>query len=350
MGARSSVTAAFVGLALLLVCACSAGSHAERAASSIGPRVYVSNEMGGTVSVVDPIARRVISTIDVGKRPRGVRVSADGRTAFVALSGSPMGGPGVDESTLPPPDRHHDGIGVIDVQNGRLVRVLNGGPDPEQFAISADGRRLFVTNEDAGQLTVLDIASGQVVKTIAVGEEPEGADLSADGRFVYVTSEGENKVSAIDVASLSVAATIGVGPRPRATAFVPNAPRAFVSAENDAAVYAIDTAAHTVAQRIALGDPQLRPMGVAASPDGRFVYVTTGRGGKLLKIDAGTNAIAGSLAVGERPWGIAVSPEGRTIVTANGPSNDISIVDAESWSIVARVRVGERPWGVAYGK
>jgi YVTN family beta-propeller protein len=310
--------------------------------------VYVSNEMSGTVSVVDPDARQVVATITVGKRPRGIRASHDGQTVFVALSGSPVAGPGVDESTLPPPERQHDGIGVIDVKSGTLTRVLKGGTDPEQFVLSADGRTMFIANEDAGQTTVLDVASGAIVKAIPVGGEPEGVDLSPDGRFVYVTAEADNRVFVIDTAALEVTKVIDVGPRPRSTGFVPNAARAFVSAENEPAVYAIDTSTHSVLKPIAFSEPRLKPMGVVPAPDGRHVYVTMGRGKTLVKIDAQTTEVLGSLEVGERPWGLAVSPDGRTIVTANGPSNDVSIVDTESWSVVARVPVGERPWGAVF--
>ena len=335
------------GAALALCVGCSQFSN-DTAHVPAGPRVYVSNETGGTVSVVDPIARRVTATIPVGKRPRGIRVSDDGRTVFVALSGSPMGGPGVDESKLPPPDRQHDGIGVIDVRTGRLTRVLQAGSDPEQFAIANDGRRMFVANEDAGQVSVLDIDTGTIVKTIPVGGEPEGVDLSADGRVVYVTAEADNQVFVIDTQSLGVIKVLEVGARPRSTGFVPNARLAFVAAENEPAVYAVETSTHTILKRIALDDTRLRPMGVLAARDGRLVYVTTGRGGTLLKIDTASHEVVGTLAVGERPWGAAVSPDGRTIVTANGPSNDISLVDTLTWTVTGRVKVGDRPWGAVF--
>ena len=42
------------------------------------------------------------AAIAVGKRPRGIKLSRDGTRLFVALSGSPMRRPGVDESKLPP--------------------------------------------------------------------------------------------------------------------------------------------------------------------------------------------------------------------------------------------------------
>ena len=309
--------------------------------------MLVSNEIDGTVSVIDTVARAVVQTIEVGKRPRGIRANADGTKVFVALSGSPIGGPGVDESKLPPPERRHDGVGVIDVRNGRLEQILPSGPDPEQFALSADGRRLFIANEDAGQTSVLDVYAGRILKEITVGGEPEGVDLSADGRFVYVTAEADNQVFVLDADSLAVVKTVDVGARPRSTGFVPNAPLAYVSAENDGHVYVVDTRSHTVRSKVPIPGPNARPMGVVASPDGRFVYVTTGRGRTVVRIDVGTNTVAGTpLDVGERPWGLAISPDGRALYTANGQSNDVSIVDTESWTVSARVKVGERPWGV----
>jgi YVTN family beta-propeller protein len=88
-------------------------------------------------------------------------------------------------------------------------------------------------------------------------------------------------------------------------------------------------------------------MGVVVSPDGARVYVTTGRGGTVVVIDAATRQPVGSVAVGARPWGIAVSPDGRRLYTANGPSNDVSVVDVETLTVVTKLKAGERPWGVA---
>jgi YVTN family beta-propeller protein len=339
-----------------MVAACSRQPQQEQAGQTAqpatmppaqGPRLFVSNEIEGTVSVIDIGTRQVVYTIPVGKRPRGIRTSPDGRTVYVALSGSPIGGPNVDESKLPPPDRRFDGIGVIDVATGALTKVLQGGTDPEQFAVSADGTRLFIANEDAGLTTVLDVRDGAILRKVPVGGEPEGVDLSPDGAFVYVTSENDNQVFAIDAERLEVIKVIDVGPRPRSTGFLPNRPRAYVSAENGAAVTVVDTSRHEVVETIKLASDALRPMGIVAAPDGSLVYVTTGRGRTLEVIDPTTNTVRGSVEVGERPWGLAVATDGRMVFTANGTSNDVSFIDVGSMSVVARVPVGERPWGVA---
>lgn len=348
-----SIAAGVALVAVMWLAACASPPAQEESTTqgpmpaATGPRLFVSNELAGTVSVIDIAGAKVIYTIPVGKRPRGIRVSPDGQTVYVALSGSPIGGPNVDESTLPPPDRRYDGIGVIDVRTGRLLHTLEGGTDPEQFAVSADGGRLFIANEDASLTSVLDVQTGEILKQLKVGGEPEGVDLSPDGRTVYVTSENDNQVFAIDTEKLEVVAVIDVGPRPRSTGFLPNAPRAYVSAENGASVDVIDTTTHRVVERVTFPSDALRPMGIEASPDGSHVFVTTGRGGTLEIVDPRTNTLAGSVRVGERPWGLAVAGDGRMVFTANGPSNDVSFVDVASRQVVVRVPVGERPWGLA---
>ena len=84
--------------------------------------VYVTNEVSGDLSVIDPATHTAIATLPLGKRPRGIRVSPDRTQLYVALSGSPISPPGVDESKLPPPDRTADGIGRRHLL-GRRIRA-----------------------------------------------------------------------------------------------------------------------------------------------------------------------------------------------------------------------------------
>ena len=65
-------------------------------AESQNYHVYVSNERSGDVTVIDGTRDAVIETFPVGKRPRGIHASPDGKRVFVTLSGSPRMAPGVD--------------------------------------------------------------------------------------------------------------------------------------------------------------------------------------------------------------------------------------------------------------
>src|ERR671917_333259 len=132
-------------LVILLVGACrqdqpDLGGRADTAASSAGSPApaelaYVTNEDSQELSVIDTRTDSVVASFPVGTRPRGVRVSRDGKTVFVALSGSPKCPPTMpdEECAKVKADKSKDGIAVIDVAQRRTMRVLPGGSDPETF-------------------------------------------------------------------------------------------------------------------------------------------------------------------------------------------------------------------------
>ncbi len=248
-------------------------SPSQKSADSSHFRIYVTNERSGDLTEIDSPTLQVIATMPLGKRPRGIHASPDGHFLYIALSGSPLAGPGVDESKLPPADKSADGIGVFDVQQNKLVRIIQSGSDPENFDLTKDGRTIIVSNEDDAKASFVDVASGRVAKAVPVGEEPEGVKVSPNGREVYVTSENTGTISAIDVATASLIKTFKVGRRPRSVAFLPDSSRAYVSVENDAAVIVVDTAKHEAIQTISLGQPGvIKPMSVLLSPDGATLY------------------------------------------------------------------------------
>src|SRR5215467_11457572 len=314
---------------------------------STADRLYVTNEVSGDMSIIDSGTYKVVATVPLGKRPRGIHPSPDGKTIYVALSGSPIAGPDVDESTLPPPDKSADGIGVFDVEQKKVVRVIKGGSDPENFDISKDGTQLYISNEDDSAVSVVDIASGTVVKSAKVGGQPEGVKLTPDGKLVYVTSEETGTISVFDPVAGTIVKTFPVGHRPRSVAFLPDGSKAYVNAENDGGIVLDDAVKQQMIKAIPLGKPGvIKPMAVLLSPDAGKLYVSTGRGHQVFTLDTATNQIAGSVEVGPRPWGIALSPDGKTLYSANGPSNDISVVDLATNTVVKKINAGSSPWGV----
>ena len=316
-----------------------------------GPFVYVSNEESTEISMIDASTDAVVANIFVGKRPRGIKVSPDGKSLFVALSGSPMAPPGTDQSKVPPADRAADGIAVVDLALRRLVRTLATGEDPESFDFTADGKSLYVSNEDAGTVTVMSLQSERVTAVIPVGGEPEGVCLRPDGKVVYVTSEADNQVAAIDTETNRVIAKIQTAARPRGIAFTPDGARAYVTAEQAGVVTVIDARKHAALVEIAIEAKGAKPMGIVMSSDGRTAYVTCGRGGMIAILDVVHNRVLKTVPeIGVRPWGIGLSPDGRKLYTANGPSNDVSVIDVASGAVLKRIPVGKSPWGIAISK
>ena len=109
-------------------------------------------------------------------------------------------------------------------------------------------------------------------------------------------------------------------------AFLPDGSRAYVPSETGASLTVIDAKRLVPLKTIDLGKG-MRAMGTVMAPDGKHLYVTTGRSKMVLFVDTATNKVVGSVEAGPRPWGIAISPDGKTLYTANGPSNDVSVID-----------------------
>jgi YVTN family beta-propeller protein len=333
-----------------------------RGAAAGAYEIYVSNERSGDVTVISAPDFKAVATIPAGKRPRGLHASPDGRLVYVALSGTPVEPPPQldaqgnpifhkhedkdDDDDSAAADKSADGIGIIDVATRKLTGKINAGSDPEEFALSQDGSRFYVSNEDVATASVINIRSGKVEHIIPVGQEPEGAATAPDGKRFYITCEAGGDIYAIDTGSFRVLGHFKVPPRPRSVAFLPGSNLAIIPSESVGQLNVIDTGELKVTKVLEL-PARSRPMSVKVSLDGKRVYASTGRAGTIAVLDAQTLALLTTIKVGTRPWGITLSPDGRYLFSANGPSNDVSVVDLSLDKEIARVPAGQSPWGVA---
>jgi YVTN family beta-propeller protein len=316
--------------------------------------VCVSNERSDDITLIDGASQKVLTTIPVGKRPRGIHAAPDGKTLFVALSGSPISGPRhqgaaapvLDDDDKAKADHSADGIGIVDLATKKFLRKIPAGSDPEQFAVAPDGKKLYIANEDAGVISILDTADGKVQNEIPVAEEPEGVAFAPDGKTVYATCETAGDVFVLDTAQKKSIAHFVVGGRPRNVAFTPDGSRAFIPSESTGKVHVIDTTVPKPIGEISL-PTNSRPMCLVMAKDGKQLYLSTGWGASICVVDVATEKVVNSIKVGPRPWGFAISPDGKQLFVANGPSNDISVVDLSTGTETGLIKVGLSPWGIA---
>src|SRR2546427_7023200 len=92
-------------------------------------RVFVTNEKSDNVTVIDAATRKVIQSIPVGKRPRGVAVSPDGRRVYVTNSNS-------------------DTLSVIDARSLAVLSTVPAGRDPQGAAAHPGGAALYVVHQN----------------------------------------------------------------------------------------------------------------------------------------------------------------------------------------------------------
>jgi PQQ-dependent catabolism-associated beta-propeller protein len=300
--------------------------------AAAGELAFVSNEKDNTISVLDMVSLKLIKTIPVGKRPRGMVLTPDGKHLIVCAG---------DDNRLD----------IIDTETLEVSKSYEtSGPDPELLDIDPDGKILYVANEDDGMVTVLT-AEGEHVSEIQIGVEPEGMSVAPDNSVVVATSESTSMAHFIDTKTLKVVANVLVDTRPRVSKFTADGREVWVTAEVGGTVAIIDAATRKTKKKIAFQIPGVRPeliqpMGVVFTKDGKRAAVALGRANRLAIIDTATYEILDYVLVGQRPWHIALSADGSKIYTANGLSNDTTVVDTASWKPEKSVPVGRLPWGI----
>jgi YVTN family beta-propeller protein len=350
----------FPGPSVALLAALACLPRVASAQSGENFQLYVSNERSADVTVIDAGDLKVVDTISVGKRPRGIHASPDGKSVYVALSGTPIAVPKIDANGNPVfqrgkdddddeashADKAADGIGIIDVAQKKLTGKLLVGSDPEEFSLSKSATELYISNEDVKTASVVNLSNGKVEHIIPIAQEPEGVATSPDGKTFYVTCEAGGEVFVVDTSSYKTIGHFSVPPRPRSMAFLPGAAIGFIPSESTGQLNVIDTANYKVLKTVTL-PPGSRPMSVKTSLDGKKIYISNGRAATVSVLDSHSYELLNSIKVGTRPWGMVISPDGKYLYTANGPSNDVSVVDLKTEKEIQRLKAGESPWGVA---
>ena len=315
------------------------------------PLLYVSAEAGGDVVVIDPATAQIVERIKVGPRPRGLKLSRDGRQLLVALAGPPTAAPGRG-GAAPPPAAGSAGLAVIDVGARKVAKQIATPPSPFAVDVSANGRTAFLSNNETNELFVIDVGAGTVTKKGPAGREPQGVAVRRDGKAVYVAAHGTDEISALDPKTLNLLMRIDAGARPQTILFAPNGTTGFVIDEGMPIVTIVDTKGNTFKQELQLPAlAKLTPMPAlqsgVLSPSGKELYLTTGPGRSVQIVDVVKKAPVATIdGVGAFPRGIAISADGKKLYTANGGSNDVAIIDIASKKVEAHVAVPGAPWGV----
>lgn len=289
-------------------------------------RIFITNERGDSVSVINGSTLEVEATIEIGERPRGIGLSPDGTELYVAVS-------------------EENKIKVVDPDSLKILREFEAGSDPETFAVHPNGN-IYISNEDDAKATVFNPKTGEQIAEIKVGLEPEGVAISPDGKRVIVTSESTNMLHVIKVPGNTIENNILIGSRPRAATFTQSGDIAYATAEISGEVVKVDMINAKIIKTGTTGDSKSKPKDVVLSKDEKVIYVAGGRANKIIVMDADTLEIIKNIPVGKRTWGLAMSKDGKRLFTTDGVSGTVSVIDTDKNEVIKTIEVGKFPWGV----
>ena len=257
-----------------------------------GARIYVTNNLQDTVTVINTLTNTVIDTITVGQSPWGIAITPDGTRAYVASrSGA---------------------ISVIDTSTNTVITSIADSAGPLNVAITPDGSRAYVSNL-LGSISVVDISTNTIITSFPILHfalpgflQPAfnlfAIVLTPDGTRGYVASHSTGDTYVFSTISNSMTGTIPTGQgSPLSIAISPNGTRVYTAnIDFDAFVQVIDTATNTIIGKIPAAGP---PPFVGVTPDSTRLYINAL--GTTTVVDTSNNSIVTTILTGNSLAGIA---------------------------------------------
>ena len=155
--------------------------------------VFTANIGSDTITIID---RTSATAVPVGKGPEAIDLSPDGKELWTGHS-------------------RDGGVSIIDVASKKVIATMSlGTKRSNRLKFTPDGRRVLLTDLDAGELLVLDAPARKEIMRLKLGKSPEGILMAKDGSRAYVCVAGDDRIDIVDLKTLQVTGhlTTGKGP------------------------------------------------------------------------------------------------------------------------------------------
>ena len=161
-----------------------------------GRYVLVTDWCSWDLRIIDAAKGTVVATLPMnGSYPRGIAVSPDSSTAYVAVMGS-------------------DDVEKVDLKTLSVVSSFVVGENPRHLVMDPAGAYLYASLNAPGEVVKVDLADDRVVGTAHTGEDCRSLAVSTDGHSLYVVNYTSDTISKLRASDLSALQTIPTGVHP----------------------------------------------------------------------------------------------------------------------------------------
>ena len=258
-------------------------------------------------------------------------------------------------------DQFSNTVSVIDPADNKLLGVIRlGDPTPANLSplykgqllvhgmgFSPDHRTLAVISIGSNSVTFIDTATNAIKHVTYVGRSPHEAFFTADGKEVWVSVRGENYIAVLDGETLNEKIRITVPNGPGMTIFSPDGKYGYVCSSFSPETVVIATAEHKIIGQIKQESPFCPD--IAATPDGKQVWLTLKDVGKTMVFNAGPPfEVIKVLDTGPitNHVNFARNANGQFAYVTIGGLNAVKVFKTDTFEQVAMISTGALPHGL----
>ncbi|HEV2827555.1 MAG TPA: cytochrome D1 domain-containing protein [Pyrinomonadaceae bacterium] len=192
-------------------------------------------------------------------------------------------------------------IAIIDTATWKVLTNLNAGAKPTRLVLQHDEKYLWVGNDmddEGGGVTVVDWSTTKTVARFKTGPGHHDIALADDDHYAFVTNQRAGTLSVIDVPKLALVKEIKIGSSPSGLAFSSLSKTVYGINESDGTIVAVGGPHHEVLTRIKAmpGLSALRFL-----PGGRYGFVLNRQLNRVHIFDSSTNRLLHNVEVGPDP-------------------------------------------------
>jgi YVTN family beta-propeller protein len=270
------------------------------------------------------------------------------------LSGALLSRPELDLNTYYVLALNQDAtISVVDplfgYGNSKLLTMVFLKSPGEDWALTENGDRLFVSMPAVDRVAVVESADWNIVTEVETGPRPRRLGLQPDGQYLWAAYDGKggepSGVAVIDTRSLRKVADVRTGRGAHDLAFSQDSRFAFVTNETDGTVSVVDVARLAKLRDVPVG---ARPTSVAWSSQAGAAYAVATGAGRIAVVDAEKPEPRATIDAGPGIGRIRFAPGGRLAFVVHPDRNQVHIVDVASNRVIQTADVEARPDQVAF--
>src|SRR3546814_1252475 len=95
--------------------------------------------------------------------------------------------------------------------DGKLTSIATGQKGTHMIAVAPDNRTAYTANIGSGTVSIVDLAEGKKLRDLAVGGQPEGLALTKGGRELWVGDLDAHRPSVWDTQTAKKIAELQIG-------------------------------------------------------------------------------------------------------------------------------------------
>jgi len=307
-------------------------------------RVYTGDQFSNTVSVVDPSDNKTLGVIPLGApSPANFSPLYKGQVLVHGMGFSP------DHRTIGVVSIGSNSVAFIDTPTNTVKRITYVGRAPHEAFWTPDGKEVWVTVRGENYVDVLDGKTFEEKTRIITPPGPGMTMFSPDGKYGFVCSSFNPETDVVSAATHEIVARVKqASPFCPNIAVTPDNTQVWFTLKDSGKTEVFDAKPPFTVLKVLDTGPITNHVNIVRNAHGQFAYVTIGGLNEVKVFRTDDFAQVATIPVGALPHGVWPSGDGTRVYVGLENGDAVTAIDALTNKVIGTTAIGQAPQALTY--